>query len=425
MKIKLFFSVVVFLGISMLSSCSDSDDFNKGKELEFSSETMATASQLENFYINFAKDAFKITDAKSEVECESVRNNNNVVVSPLSASFALGMLANGVDADMQSKLMKYLGVDDIYGLNELSKALIDGLPAVDGRSEFKISNAVWVSDKFNLNDDFSDIMKGIYRAPSQYIDFSETEKARTNINNWISSATKNIINDFLPILNPNTFFVLANAFHFESQWADEYFDKSRTVKEPFYGLNVNASEGVKDDMVSTVDMMHSSIIDVPYFKDEDFEFVSIPFGNKSFSFNILLPDFDLDFDKALEKLNKERYTDLVSKAHTQTIFIHMPKLDIDSKINIFQLLYSVGINLNNSMIEMFDDSSYDDISIMVRQNTVFTLDEEGVKLVSATVDNGALGAPMYYVMEVNRPYLFFITEKTTNVCLLAGRVLGF
>ena len=421
MKVKLIISVVAFLGISTFCSCSDSDDFNKGKELELSTATRATASQLESFYIDFAKDAFKLIDAN----CEKQSDRVNAIVSPLSASFALGMLANGLDADMQSKLAKYLGVDDIHGLNELSKTLIDGLPGVDGRSEIKISNAVWSSDKFNLNEDFSDVMRGVYNSSLQYIDFSDAEKARTNINNWISSATKNKINDFFPVLSPATCFVLANAFYFESQWADEYFEKSDTKKEAFYGLNVSASEEEKDDMVSKVDMMHSSVIDVPYFKDEDFEFVSIPFGNKSFSFNILLPDSDLDFDEALEKLNKERYSDIVSKAYTKRIFIDMPKLDIDSKIDICQLLNSVGIDLDAAMIEMFDDRSYDGITIMARQSSNFTLDEEGVKIVSATVDDGALGAPMYYVMEVNRPYLFFITEKTTNACLLAGRVLGF
>lgn len=421
MKGKFFISVVVFLGIFMLSSCSDSDDFNKGKELELSTATRATATQLENFYIDFAKDAFKLIDANCE---EEHSDRINAVVSPLSASFALGMFANGLDADMQYKLAKYLGVDDIQGLNELGKTLINGLPGVDGRSEVKISNAVWSSDKFILNKDFSDIMRGSYNSSLQYIDFTEADKARTNINNWISSATKNKINGFLPMLSPATCFVLANAFHFESQWADEYFEKSDTKKETFYGINVNASEEDKDDMVSKVDMMHSSVIDVPYFKDEDFEFVSIPFGNKSFSFNILLPVPELNYDEAFDRLNKEKYAYIVSKAYAKRIAVHMPKLDIDFKMDILQLLKSVGIDLNSSSINMFVDN-IDSIYMIVRQSSNFTLDEEGVKIVSATVDDGALGAPMVQVMEVNRPFLFFITEKSTNACLLAGRVLGF
>ncbi len=421
MKVKLYFSITVFLVVFMFFSCSDSDDLNKGKELELSSATRATASQLESFYIDFTKDVFNLIDANCE---EENSRRTNAIVSPLSAAFGLGMLANGLDSDMQSKLARYLGVDDIYGLNEFSKTLINGLPSVDGRSEVIISNAVWYLDKFSLNQDFSDIMKGEYDASLQYIDFSD-DKARTNINEWISSTTNNKINEFFPILNPNTCFVLANAFYFESQWADEYFKKSKTVKEPFYDLNEGELDEANGDVVSTVYMMHSSKIEVPYYKDEDFEFASIPFGNKSFSFNILLPDSELDFDEAFKRLNNEKYADIVSKTHTKSIFIHMPRLDIDSKIDIFQLLSSVGIDLNSSVVKMFDDSSYDGITINVRQNTNFTLDEEGVKIASATVDMGVLSAPEIYVMEVNRPYLFFITEKTTNACLLAGRVLGF
>ena len=57
---------------------------------------------------------------------------------------------NASDENIIKEYCKYLGVDDIESLNELSKVLLEKLPVADNTSSFSPENSIWVNSGYNL-----------------------------------------------------------------------------------------------------------------------------------------------------------------------------------------------------------------------------------------------------------------------------------
>lgn len=424
---KSFFRVLLLIVSGLtLEACTNSGDTDQpdmSNDLESVGLTPASrsaAAQLENFYVDFSKDAFKLID--EDMSEETTRAN--VVVSPISATFALGMLANGSEGDTEAKLIEYLGVDDIYGLNELDNILLSQLPAIDNNTQLHFSNALWAREGYTTNNQFISNIQKYFNASVQHLDFGNPENAQKDINNWILSATDHRISGFFTDLSPYTYFVIASTVYFKSGWAGEYFNKTETTDENFYGLN----DGISDnEHVSKVKMMHSRTIEVPYSRDQYFEYISLPFGNGAYSINFILPKEDLKYDNAMEALDKTTYDNLVANAKNRNVKVNVPRLDIDGSVDICNILYSRSIDLSNLELHIFEDINQGDM-LSVRQKANFTMNEEGATASAATVEHRyatAAAIDDIYTIDLNRPFLFFITEKSTNACLLAGRVMGF
>ena len=170
----------------MATSCSqDGPDNPDGKpaprkEINLTEKTRAAADGLVDFYSRFTIDM---------AECASragISDNKNVVVSPLSAAMVFSMAANTSDENIIKEYCKYLGVDDIESLNELSKVLLEKLPVADNTSSFSLENSIWVNSGYNLKltNEFSDIVTSKYIASTKHVDFSNTEATLKALNDW-------------------------------------------------------------------------------------------------------------------------------------------------------------------------------------------------------------------------------------------------
>ena len=134
-------SVIAGFGIS---SCSDGESAGNDYEpIRMTAQTRATAEKMESFYVEFAKDAFRMRDSR-------VEDDRNRVVSPVSASMLLGMCANGASGKDREQIVGFLGVDDVESVNELSAMLMRELPVVDRRSELKLTNVLWTLPELTL-----------------------------------------------------------------------------------------------------------------------------------------------------------------------------------------------------------------------------------------------------------------------------------
>ena len=263
-----------------------------------------------------------------------------MVVSPYSASVALGMLANGVDETTREKIMGYLGVDNIDEVNEMNKALLASLPAVDRKSDVRIANAIWPAIRFTLNPDFTTVMDDFYGASVSYLDFSDSENATRTINNWISTATnQKIINYLKESIDPQTEFVLANAIYFQSRWAEDFFDKRKTVPGEFHSLDKD-----EPDMVP---IMHSNKIKEAITAEyEHFQYAAIPFGNTAYYLRIILPKENSSFDVVMDLLDFDRYNTLRKSAgYPNKFHIDIPRFEISSRVDLTEMLESRGIDL--------------------------------------------------------------------------------
>lgn len=343
-------------------------------------------------------------------------DKDNFMVSPLSAQFALGMLANGARGNTLDEITSALNVSSLDELNELNRRLLSKLPKADKKTVFRSANSVWLNRGFNVLPTYSRTVAEYYRAESTTLELS-TEAAKNKINAWCSKNTEGMIKQVLkePFSNKIAF-ALVNALYFKGEWT-EPFKKSATKAKNF--KNADAS-------TSRVDMVHQKYY-IPYMDTGDFRLAKLTYGNGTYAMTVILPSENVTLDRALSSMDVETWETWKANRHEENCDIELPKFKISTDFDIIPYLSSLNIH------DAFDMNAADflamsDISTFVsfaKQVTEISVDEKGTEAAAVTVVGGDLAAlPPSHTIEfhVNRPFAFIIEETSTGAILFTGRV---
>lgn len=401
---------------SVLTSCNSSTEpegevENIRNDIQLSASSRAAADELKDFYQKFTIDAINTVDADPNA------TSSNVIVSPLSASMMLGMLANGVENEVATRISEYLGVSDLAALNALAANLIEALPNADKKSKLSISNSVWHNDKFLLNSSFSSTISRNFMATLRPIDFSQSSALNT-VNDWVSSTTGGVIDSYFDYseINANTVAVLLNTLYFNGEWAHTYFNPQYTVSEPFHGFSGE----------SAVEMMHCSIIRTQYGANDRFKACTLYFGNAAFRLTLVLPTAEATRKTDMPEISVEELEALTASDQFPFITLSLPKFKLSNSTDLNDVLETAGLSEINGNVTftMFDNPMNNPIEL--RQGASLSVDEEGAKVAAASSGELVYSAPTpEYKLEFNRPFYFFLTETSTGACLLSGRIADF
>ena len=415
MKVRFLLKVTAMpaLLIGMLASCSNdgqNDENNEWKEIELTPQSRAAADNLNNFYMEFTKDVAEYVDKESE--------SKNFVISPLSASFVLAMMGNAVEGDLKEEIIKYLGTEDLDGMNELASTLLNTLPKADKKTSMTLANSVWVNNSFKLNTDYSSLMEKSYDSEIFYFKGSEPRGVANDINRWCASKTDNKIDDFVNENDIDFLLVMMlNAMNFKSEWAYEgLFDAKNTDNKPFYGLSGETS----------VKTMTSKQTGMNCYFDDDFIYLSLPFGNASFRFEVVIPTDNMSIDALLSVL-VHRIKEVRESTQWYTkVTLNLPKFSVTKKYKLDEALIAALPSLENeNVLSLFTKEQTGLISF--RQNISIEVDEKGAKAVVVSSGEGWLTStgpdPSEPIeIDINRPFMFFITERSTGACVVSGRI---
>lgn len=151
------------------------------------------------------------------------RDDENIFISPLSASLTLSLLANGAEGNTQSQILEALGfgAEDIESLNNLNNRLITALPKIDITARLSIANSLWFSNRLHVNNNYVEKAKEIYNTEVNIADFT-SETILNEINNWCSNATNGCIPAIASKIDPKMDFAAFNAIYFYAQWIDKF-----------------------------------------------------------------------------------------------------------------------------------------------------------------------------------------------------------
>jgi serpin B len=182
---------VVSLVISFsLISCEKTSDNNLPGEPVPINLSLKQVSLIESGN-SFAFDIFK------EV-LKSTPDSKNVIISPLSISYALSMTLNGAGGATRDSMIKTLRLRNITldELNQSYKDLTAALLSVDPRVLISIANSVWVEKNFVVKKPFTDILTGFYNAESKSFDITDP-LAPGMMNSWIENKTNGLIKNMI------------------------------------------------------------------------------------------------------------------------------------------------------------------------------------------------------------------------------------
>lgn len=415
MKQKNLINFLLLGGIlCSVTSCQNNDSpevetLKTRTPIVLNEKAQGVAENLEDFYINFTTDMARYEGNKET-------GDKNMICSPLSAAFLFGMIGNGLEGEKQQEFIKYMGVSDISGVNELAKTMLADLNKSDVKTTMSISNSAWGNSKIlsGISENYRSVLNYYYSAVINYEEY-DSDRLGNSIKDWYA-AIGNESSDNVQAINSFSSFVLLNAISFQSYWAENnLFNKENTKKDLFHGASGD----------SEVDMMRSKSFLTDYSSDDNFEYFCIPFGNRTFTMEIVLPQEGVSLETASEKLTAECLKNLREVAESgdnQEIDLHIPKFLLKTSSSVTDMLTQTSIGHLIYNMPLTNVASDYNGNVEMSQFLKFSIDEEGVKATTVSNMDGMLIAPPIKFINVDRPFYFFITEYSTKACVLSGRI---
>lgn len=337
----------------------------------------------------------------------------NVFISPLSASMALGMTANGANGatydEMQSALhLEGATREDVGGGYKSLIALLEGL---DAGTTFSIANSIWYERNFPFHASFLDESKQYFNARVEGLDF-RSPAALTTINSWVSGETNNKIPTILEEIEDNERMFLVNAIYFKGVWQKQ-FDKSKTVDAPFHAA---------DGTTSTVRMMARDK-GVKHAATSEYSAVDLPYGNSAFTMTVVLPHGDID--AFAESFDQAKWNALVTSLTDSDMSVYLPRFRMEWKRQLNEDLQELGMKLAftpyRADFTRMSPLGLDLFITKVLQKTFVEVDEEGTEAAAATVVGiGVTSAPPSF--RADRPFVVVIRERFSGTILFIGKI---
>lgn len=355
------------------------------------------------------ENSVKLTD---KIAAEN--RNKNIMLSPTSLNFALGMIAEGAKGETKEALKEYLGTDDFAAY---AKQYIENIKKYNSdeenygyKSKLKIADAVWADDVLKLQDTFKKSVSSNFSAKVENLDFSNTDKTCKRINKWCDKNTEGLIPKIITpdTISKDTELCLTNSLYFESGWNGDPWTVSNK-KEKF---------GDKEKT------KYMTCAGDRYYENDKATAFGRNYAN-GLSFIGILPNEEGDF--TLEDLDIESL--LKSEPEYDEVDCKMPKLNFETSATLNDMLSDLG--LENIFSNDADFSGIADKNTKVSavlQKTKLELDENGTKAAAVTAAvmecmSAMAPDPVVKSVELTRPFAFLIFDEMNNEILFMGKVV--
>ncbi|PSR53524.1 proteinase inhibitor I4 serpin [Adhaeribacter arboris] len=405
---------VCFLGVAgaicLLSSCQKDmvapDQNNNPKVRPLATQEVKTISSSNDF-------AFRAFAALRAVESEQ-----NLFISPLSISSALTMTYNGADGTTKEAMRQTLGFEpqtDVE-INQAYKSLTELLINMDKKVTLTTANSIWYAQQFQLQAPFVQNNKTYFNATVQGLDFA-SPSAKNTINNWVKDYTQGKIASIVQEIRPEHVLFLVNAIYFKGTWTYP-FTKNLTKPAPFRK---------EDGSTVNVDFMTMEKGRYLVYEDAQKQVIDLPYGNRQFSMTLIVPKEQNTVRDIAANLSSSQLATWLSNADSTSLELHLPKFKLEYKKELSETLTQLGMGeafSNQANFSRMLSNSNQGLAISEVMHKAFVeVNEEGTEAAAAT-SVGIVVTSLPSIIQVNRPFVFLIREKSTNAILFIGQLMN-
>ena len=373
-------------------------DFNAPKEIELAEGEQELINSNNDFAFNLFRKA---------------RGEKSKILSPLSITFALGMLNNGADGETLKEINQTLGFGDAGAdaINVFCQKMLKESNTLDEKTKALIANTIFVNEGcgYRLQEGFIDKANTFYDAQPQNRNFADGETMDV-INQWASDHTMGMIPEVLKeeSFNPNAVSYLLNALYFKGIWSSP-FKKEETQDESFGGGD-------------EVPMMHQFKEGLLYTENDLYQAVRLPYGNGAYRMDVFLPREDKTVGEVLETLSGSNWQ---PEYENTDVDLKLPRFETDTNQDLVGVMAGLGMpkafSINAEFPHFCNGDPY--ISQMF-QVAKIKLDEEGTEAAAVTVIEMTESIPQRADFHANRPFLYIISEQSTGVIFFIGQYTG-
>lgn len=411
-------TLVMILASVAAISCEkakpDDDPVGTGELIE-RKDFVLTRSQMEMVKANnvFALELFSRTAQTAE--------GQSFLISPLSVTYALGMVDNGAKGKTQEEINSVLGYDEstVEGLNAFCKTMLEQSAQVDPSTTIEIANTAVVNKVIPLLPEFTEKVESNYEAVVTYKDF-EKDDVMGFINSWCDQKTHGMIPVLLedPV-DPSTYAHFLNAIYFKGIWSHQ-FKKADTSKEKFT---------LEDGSTRKVDMMHQKTT-FSVGGGKGYSSIILPYGNQAYRMTVLLPAKGVSVKDVMDGLTVDSLDPKKGFYDVAEVDLKLPVFESEFKTEFSEILCDMGMPTAFSLKADFSAMTTASVCISkVLHKAKIKVDETGseaaaVTDVSMKYTSAGPDANQPVVFHADHPFIYAITEVSTGAIFFIGQYSG-
>ena len=348
------------------------------------------------------------------------QHSENIFISPASLAIALNIVYNGAGGETQEAIAKTLELQgtNLQEINQANADLKASLNNPDPKVQLSIANSLWTKESIPFKPEFLQIIQNFYQAEVKNLNFSNPT-APSMINNWVNQSTNGKINKIVDVIEPKTVFLMLNAIYFKGNWT-ESFPTEATQLHPFTLLDGTQKQHPM--------MRHQNSASFPYYENELFQAVSLPYGDGRMSMYIFLPNQGVSLKTFYEKLNAENWQQWMNQFNNFDnsgggVLISLPRFKLEYAIDLKDTLKALGMEIAFTKEANFSGMTPSSIWIdKIQHKTFVEVNEEGTEAAAVTnVASGVRSGPIE--MNVNRPFFLAIRDNQTGSILFVGSIV--
>lgn len=375
----------------------------------------------------------------SDAQHEMVNNNNSFafslynktmgmnsrVVSPLSVTYLMSMLANGADGETQQQILATLGwagegiqQPSLQDINDYSRMLIEKTARLDKAVTVEIANYVAVNKEFKLNSKFQKSVERDYKAGVESLNFTSPSTLK-HINDWCNDRTHGMIPSIINEVDPDAVSYLMNAIYFNGTWKDK-FSKEETKQEMFRGYTRD---------IQYVDMMHRHG-EYFYADGDGYSAVSIPYGNGAFRMTVILPTEGSFLRDVMASMDGGKFQALQRSMEKCNVDLKIPRFTTEVDLPLNDIISALGAPLIFSSQADFSQFARGDFYVSkMFQKAKIEVSEEGTKAAAVTAAIMMMSAvrpekKRNVVFHADSPFAYIISENSTGSIYFMGQYTG-
>jgi serpin B len=353
----------------------------------------------------------------------------NAVVSPFNVRLALGMMLSGARGTTASELAAALHVPEPASWATTAADTTRRLDALqntdvgEGSGEIvgvtlRNATSLWLDATLPLQPAWRDTLVQELRSEPHPADFaSNPESVRATINAWTSERTNAMIPNLLPpgSIQPSTRLVVVSATYFLGAWATA-FSPALTQNLPF-----TLQDGAA---ISVPTMARTGQIEAHSTAERDV--ILLPYVGQTLSMLVVVPRQTTPM-AFVDTLTAESFATLMQSPTSELISLTLPRFRVETGAFLASLLGQLGVSA--ALTPTADFSGIAENSGLyieeVIHRAVIDVSESGTEAAAATavISRSAAPRPQPRRIAVDRPFLYFVVENSTQLVLFAGQVV--
>lgn len=378
----------------------ESGEHTETQQLNLNGEDSSKEGDIRDF-------AYKMTKGALEY-----LNQENPILSPVSAYLALSMAAEGASGETAAELEDLLG-ENHRQLSEQCLQYFQGMQEI----ELELADSAWLDQSLRVEKQWLEIVQESYKGEVYRGELS-SQQTMADINTWAEEHTRGLVKGFLDQPLPaDARLCLLNALYLKADW-QRSFEGYVTHEQTWYR---------EDGEKKQVDTMRKFQEYFDYVADADMDGVALPFCGEELVFLAVRPQAGQTARELYGQLTPEQIAKLLEGREDRLMNLSLPKFTAACDQELNELLQGLGVEraFSSELADFSGLSVDEDLYIsLVRQKAVMELNEEGVEAGAVTMVemDRATGINLEETLEMNldHPFVYMILDMDTQIPLFVG-----